>query len=80
MDWYTVLQWMAMLVTITASWLVASKSRRKRKIGFWVFLASNALWVVWGWHDRAFALVTLQLLLAVANVRGAFENEPAASA
>ena len=75
MDLYTLLQWTAMVVTIAASWLVASKSKGKRSIGFWVFLASNALWIFWGWHDRAYALVTLQLLLAVTNVRGAFKNE-----
>ena len=38
------LQWPAMVVTIVAAWLVASQSRRKRTIGFWVFLASNVLW------------------------------------
>ena len=57
------LQWPAMAVTVAAAWLVASRSERKRNIGFWVFIASNALWIVWGLHDHAYALVVLQLCL-----------------
>jgi hypothetical protein len=46
MDYLDLLQWPAMLVTITAAWLVASSTKRKRTIGFWVFLVSNVLWSV----------------------------------
>jgi hypothetical protein len=76
MDYIDMLQWPAMVVTVLASWLVASRSRRRRKIGFWVFLASNVLWAVWGWHTRAYALIVLQVLLAVMNARGVYKNEP----
>ena len=41
MHWLDYLQWPAMLVTVVAAWLVASAHRRRRKVGFWVFLASN---------------------------------------
>jgi len=75
MDFFTVLQWLAMAVTVGATWLVASRSKLRRQIGFWVFLGSNALWIVWGWHDHAQALVALQFALAAMNVRGAFKNE-----
>jgi len=75
MDPYTVLQWFAMLVTVVAAWLVASRSKPRREAGFWVFLASNALWVAWGWHDHAAALVVLQFALAAMNIRGAVKNE-----
>jgi hypothetical protein len=64
------LQWPAMVVTVVASWWVASTHRRKRVIGFWTFLLSNALWIAWGLHARANALVVLQLFLAILNVRG----------
>ena len=37
------LQWPAMIVTLTAAWLVASRSSRKRTVGFWCFIASNIL-------------------------------------
>lgn len=68
------LQWPAMAVTLLASWLVASRSARKRAWGFWVFLASNVLWAVWGWHSHAHALIVLQLGLAIMNLRGATKN------
>jgi hypothetical protein len=76
MDYLDMLQWPAMVVTIVAAWLVASRSRRKRTIGFWVFLASNVLWSVWGWHTAAYALIVLQVALALMNVRGVYRNDP----
>lgn len=71
MEWIAVLQWPAMATTVAASWCVASRSPGKRKAGFWIFLLSNVLWVAWGWHAGAPALVVLQLALAVMNIRGA---------
>ena len=71
MDLLGLLQWPAMLFTVAASWWVSSSQKRKRKLGFWLFLASNALWVAWGWHTEAYALVTLQFCLAALNIRGA---------
>ena len=64
-----------MIVTVCAAWLVASRSARKRKVGFWVFLSSNVLWTIWGWHVAAYALIALQLALAAMNIRGAYKNE-----
>ncbi len=43
--------------------------------GFWVFLLSNVLWIAWGWHDGAYALIALQLGLAALNVRGVLKND-----
>lgn len=70
------MQWLAMAATVSAAWLVAAQDKRHRKIGFWVYLLSNALWVLWGVHDRAWALVVLQFCLAALNVRGVSKNEP----
>lgn len=78
MDYPHHLQWPAMLVTVLAAWLVASQSKRRREAGFWVFLLSNVLWIVWGWNDGAHALVVLQVALAILNIRGARKNEPPA--
>lgn len=75
MDFIGALQWPAMIVTVFASWLVGSQSKRKRAIGFWSFLLSNILWVVWGWSTHAYALVLLQFALAALNIRGASKNE-----
>lgn len=76
MPWLDLIQWPAMLVTIWASWLVASSQQRRRNLGFWLFLASNALWIAWGLHSGAWALVVLQLALAAMNIRGARKTEP----
>jgi len=64
-----------MLVTVAAAWFVASSSRTRRHIGFWLFLGSNALWVVWGLHSAAPALVALQIALAAMNIRGAMKTD-----
>ena len=76
MEHLDLLQWPAMAVTIAAAWLVASRSKRKRTIGFWLFLLSNILWSVWGWNQQAYALVLLQMFLAATNVRGVYKNDP----
>ncbi len=71
MDWIDFLQWPAMVVTIVASWYVASERTSKRNWGFWLFIASNVLWVGWGVYTGATALVVLQVCLAAMNIRGA---------
>lgn len=63
-----------MAVTVVAAWLVASQRKFKRNWGFWVFLLSNVLWIAWGLHDRAYALIALQFCLAFLNIRGAVKN------
>ena len=73
---FNTLQWPAMLATLVAAWLVASQTKRKRNWGFWCFLLSNILWILWGWHDRAYALIVLQMGLFALNLRGAKNNEP----
>lgn len=75
MDYLDLLQWPAMTVTVVAAWLVGSRSPHKRAVGFWCFLASNALWIAWGYHDRAWALVSLQFFLGAMNIRGVYKNE-----
>ena len=77
MDYLHQLQWPAMTVTVIAAWLIASQSKRRREVGFWCFLLSNALWIVWGWADNAHALVVLQIALAILNIRGAYKNDSA---
>lgn len=75
MDAWDLLQWPAMVATLGSTWLVGSTRKSLRMVGFCTFLVSNALWVAWGWHDRAWALVALQVGLAVLNVRGVTKNE-----
>jgi hypothetical protein len=73
MEYLDLLQWPAMLITVIAAYLVGSQS--KREAGFWVFLLSNALWVIWGAHDGAYAFIVLQVSLGALNIRGVFRNE-----
>ena len=54
-------QWPAMAVTLFAAWLVASRSASRRAAGFWWFIGSNVLWIIWGWHTHAWALIALQV-------------------
>lgn len=70
-DW---LQWLAMLITVAASWFTASSREDRRRIGFWTFLLSNAVWAWWALQHDAPALLVLQLALAFMNIRGARRN------
>ena len=74
MDTLDLVQWPAMIITVAASWYVTSTNRQRRRVGFWLFLASNVLWVIWGIHARAYALIALQACLAIMNVRGEWKN------
>jgi hypothetical protein len=74
-DWIDLLQWPAMAVTLYAGYLVGSKREGRRVFGFSMFVLSNLLWIVWGWHDEAWALIALQVGLFAMNVRGILKNE-----
>lgn len=74
-DYLDLIQWPAMAITVTAAWYTSSKTKGRRGIGFWCFLASNVLWVIWGWHTDAYALILLQVCLAAMNLRGAWKND-----
>jgi hypothetical protein len=76
MSWIDALQWPAMALTLLSAWLVASQAKRRRTAGFCCFILSNALWIVWGWYDAAYALVGLQVGLAALNIRGVLKNDP----
>lgn len=77
MDLLSLVQWPAMLVTVAASYLVGSSLPERRLNGFRLFLLSNVLWVAWGLHASAWALIVLQLALVPMNVRGARKVEVA---
>jgi hypothetical protein len=74
-DWIGLLQWPAMLASIVAAWLVGSEDKGRRNAGFWVFIAGNVLWVVWGWSTLAWALVAMQFALGAMNIRGMVKTE-----
>ncbi len=74
-DWLDWVQWPAFAASVLAAWLVGSNAQARRKVGFWVFLASNVLWVAWGLYSHATALIALQCCLAAMNIRGLFKTD-----
>lgn len=75
MNMLDIVQWPAFAASLAAAYLVGSSAKGRRNAGFWVFLFSNLLWVVWGVHTQAWALIALQVGLAALNVRGLFKTE-----
>ena len=69
-----------MVVTVLAAWLIGSLRAGRRTLGFWCFLLSNLLWVIWGWYASAWALIALQVCLALMNIRGVKKNDQPAQA
>lgn len=69
------LQWPAMAVSLYAAYLIGSQRAGRRVFGFWMFIFSNLLWIVWGVHDEAWALIALQAALMAMNVRGIWKND-----
>jgi hypothetical protein len=74
------MQWPAMAVTVLATYLVASQHQGRRRAAFWCYLLSNLMWVAWGLHSGATALVVLQFCLAALNLRGAKKADADAEA
>ncbi|MBN9125218.1 MAG: hypothetical protein BGO99_08095 [Nitrosospira sp. 56-18] len=70
MDDLSLLQWPAMLVNILSVWLLTFPTKHMRHAGFLLSLLSNTLWVAWGWHAHALAVIVLQFALAALNIRG----------
>ncbi|PLY44358.1 hypothetical protein CSZ94_06375 [Janthinobacterium sp. ROICE36] len=66
-----------MAASLLAAWLLGSRTDARRFAGFWVFLVCNALWVCCGWPDEAWALIVLNVCLALTPVRGIVKNERA---
>ena len=75
MDWLDLVQRPAFAASITAVYLVGPNAKTRRNADFWVFLLSNVLWVAWGLHTQAWALIALQVGLAASNVRGLFKSQ-----
>lgn len=64
-----------MVINILSVWMLTSQSKGKRHAGFLLSLLSNLLWVIWGWHVQAFAVLCLQIALATLNIRGVRKTE-----
>lgn len=69
------IQWPAMLATISAAWYIGAERKDSRNWGFWLFLLSNLLWCIWAIPNSAWALAILQISLALMNIRGVLKSE-----
>jgi hypothetical protein len=74
LEYIDLVQWPAMIVTVISAWFIGSQRPRWRMIAFWGFIVSNALWVVWGLHSDAYALIVLECVLLGMNARGFRKN------
>lgn len=74
-EFFALLEWPAMAISLAAAYLLASQKPEKRIIAFWLLISGNAMWIAWGWGEDAWALIALNVGLMVLNVRGIFKNE-----
>ena len=74
MDFVELLQWPAMAITVLAAWFMGSIRAKRRIVAFWCFTAGTAIWVVWGLSHAAYGLITLEVIMALMNMRGLKKN------
>lgn len=68
------LQWPAMAITSLAAWFMGSTRVKRRIVAFWCFTAGNAMWVIWDASHDAYGLITLEIIMALMNMRGLKKN------
>jgi hypothetical protein len=71
------LQWPAMATSLAAAWWMGSRQPGQRVVAFCVLIAGNLMWIGWGWGERAWGLIALNVGLMAFNVRGIVKNERA---
>lgn len=47
--------------------------------GLLVLCLQHLLWIAWGWHAQAYALIALQIGLFALNIRGLKKTAPGSS-
>lgn len=70
MSWIDLLQWPAVALTVLGAWFVGSQRAWRRGVGFWTYLGSNLMWIVWGLSAATYGVVALQVFLVALNIRG----------
>jgi hypothetical protein len=71
---FILIQWTGALVALVGSFLVGCGDPRERFWGFWLFLFSNVLWILWARRHAAWGLLVMQLAFCVTSVRGIIGN------
>ena len=71
-----ILQWLGALLGILGAPLVASAHSRNRRLGFAVWMGSNAALIVWASITGAWGLVGMQAFFSWSSWRGWRNNGP----
>jgi len=74
-DWFALLEWPAMLVSLAAAWWMGSRKAGKRVLAFALLIVGNLMWIAWGWGEQAWGLIALNVGLMALNIRGIVKNE-----
>jgi len=74
-EFFALLEWPAMAVSLAAAWWMGSTKAKKRIVAFVLLIVGNLMWIGWGWGEAAWALIALNVGLMALNVRAIFKNE-----
>lgn len=74
-EFAALLEWPAMAISLAAAWWMGSRRARERVVAFALLIMGNLMWIAWGWGERAWGLIALNLGLMALNVRGIVKNE-----
>lgn len=74
-EFFALLEWPAMAISLAAAWWMGSKQANKRVVAFAMLIVGNVMWMAWGWGESAWALIALNFGLLGLNVRGIIKNE-----
>jgi hypothetical protein len=74
-EFFALLEWPAMAISLAAAWWMGSKKPSKRIIAFVMLIVGNLMWIAWGWGEDARALIALNIGLLALNIRGIIKNE-----
>lgn len=74
-EFFALLEWPAMLISLAAAWWMGSTKAKKRIVAFVLLIVGNLMWIAWGWGEGAWALIALNVGLMGLNVRAIMKNE-----
>jgi hypothetical protein len=74
-EFFALLEWPAMAISLAAAWWMGSTKARKRIIAFVLLIIGNLMWIAWGWGEGAWALIALNVGLMGLNIRAIMKNE-----
>lgn len=74
-EFFALLEWPAMAISLAAAWWMGSTKAKKRIVAFVLLIIGNLMWIAWGYGEGAWALIALNVGLMGLNVRAIMKNE-----